>query len=854
MAVRPELPTFACLEPLEARLLLATTVFYDGFEDAFPGTPPNNWVVGNDPGTTTKAKWGDNYALAAAGDWSAFCADNGDANNGDARETYDNKLHTTMERQNVSLAGFTTAALTFQYWLNSEENTVNPADPYDYFTVNVKDQSGVWHNKVFFDSGDDSALGWQTKTVDLSAYAGQNNLTIQFRFDSDTSYVPPAPSGVWVDEISLIGNPLPDLSGYDCYAPASAFWGQTISLQGQVDNTGSVGTGAFTQQFYLSADTTWGNADDVLLGSYPHAALAASELGPDFNLSVTLPGAPPNAAFQPSGTYYIGMKTDALGAVAESDETNNSPGGPLWQWYDWDDIAIGYDTHVDLTVYKITDTSGTPGSANPGQDKSTFNSGETVRITLKAANAGALRNVQLGLVLYGPDNTTVVYDSHDPLKTPSGHVEDLVPAAPLAGASTGYYSFDWTLPSAAAPGAYDIVGAIRDSANWNFVLDNTAPGAGTVGSGPEAVVRDRIWRYEAAPANRTADDTSEYMMGKVQVNVVLPASTGVNSTEAWTIQEITDIKRELAEGVAWWTTTLPDAHLSFQFDFTYADHPISTTLEPITLTSDNDDLWMADMLTVLAPGTTGAVDDRLRTYADQTRRASGSDWAYTVFVVDDTQDADHMFADEWFAYADLGGPVAVMTYHNDGWGVDNMGMVFAHETGHIFYALDEYADSGSLYTDYSGYLNIQNTNAIDGNPHPATVVPSLMGESDRQATAYDGHTSSLTSLQMVGYRDTDADGILDILDTAPSISTTVLAANSVTGAIRVQTTGAIVPLSNNNPLGWGHDISLNTVSAIQYHLDGGPWLDVPAQDGAYDEPQETAILDLAGLANGAHHL
>lgn len=332
---------------------------------------------------------------------------------------------------------------------------------------------------------------------------------------------------------------------------------------------------------------------------------------------------------------------------------------------------------------------------------------------------------------------------------------------------------------------YDIVAAIRDSTNWNYVFDNTAPGAGTAGFGPEARVRDQLWRYQTQPANRTADDTSEYMMGKVLVNVVLPASTGANSTEAWTVQEITDIEREVAEGAGWWATTLPDAHLSFHIDTTYADNPISTTREPISQTPANDYLWMNDMLTVLAPGITGTTDERLQAYTDLTRRASGSDWAFTVFVVDDTNDADHAFAGSgaWFAYADLGGPVVVMTYHNDGWGIDSMGMVFAHETAHIFYALDEYSGSGDRYTDHSGYLNIQNLNAVDGNPHPETIVDSLMGEPDRQRKAFANHASSLTSLQMVGYRDSDSDHIPDILATPPSIATTILAQDVVAGSL-----------------------------------------------------------------------
>ena len=839
MTTHRDSPAPARMEMLEPRLLLSVVVLSEGFEGTFPGS----WTI-TSTGMDTSRRWGRNNVKAAEGTYSAFCGESGNM----TRNAYVNYETTTLERSGISLAAYSTYGLKFQYWLNTED--VN-----DYFTVSLKDKNNVWREE-FRDSGDKSADGWQSKLIDLSAYAGQTGVTLQFYFKSDSTYVPTAPSGVWLDEVSLLGNTLPDLTAADMSVSSSGFWGQTISLQGQVKNIGEAAAGAFTQKFYLSADTTWGNVDDWLLGTYSYpAGLAAGATGPSFSLSVTLPGVPPSG-YQPSGTYYIGMKTDYPSAVVESDETNNGPGGPANKWIDWDEISVGYNTHIDMTLYKVTDTSGTANSSSPGQAKSTFDPGEAVRITFKVSNAGITRSVQAGLVLYAPDNATVVYDSHDPAKTPSGQVEDNVPPAPLAEASTAYYSFDWVMPAGAAPGAYDVVAAVRDIGNWNFVLDNTAAGQGTVGFGPEARVRDQLWRTQAAPANRTSDDTSEYLMGRIWVNVVLPASTGAASTEAWTLQEIADIKREMAEGAAWWTTTLPDAHLSFTFDWSFADNPVATTLEPISQTPGNDYLWMNDMLAVLAPGTTGTTDERLRAYADLTRRATNSDWAYTVFVADDTNDADHMFAGSsgLFAYAMLGGPMVVMTYHNDGWGIDDMAMVFAHETAHMFYTLDEYAGSGAVYGDFSGYLNVQNLNAVDGNPSPATIVPSLMGETDKQRIAYDGHTSSPTSLQMLGYRDTDADGILDILDTLPTVATTVQSSDAATGAIQILATAGIVPRANNNPNGEGHAISLNTVSAIQYKVDEGVWLDLPAQNGAYDGPQETAVLQLAGLAGGSHHI
>jgi hypothetical protein len=820
---------------------LAVTVFSDDFEGVFP----DGWTVGNDSGVTT-SKWGDNQAKAAGGSWSAFCGDNGS----NTRDKYVNNLHTYMERRNVSLDGYVGATLSFKYWLNSQAD-------HDYFKVRVKDQSGTWH-EVYSDSGNDSALGWQSPSIDLSAYAGQTGLTIQYRFDADAGTVSTAPSGVWVDDVLMTAEapPAPDLVGSWFLIPDSAHWGETLGAEGRVYNQGQVGAGAFTQSFYLSADATWGDADDVFLGSYSHGALDAGAYGPYFDVALALPASPPGGEYASTGVYRIGMKTDSGGAVAEGDETNNGPGA-FDQWADWDRVSLSpmplSTAPIELTLFRISDTSGTRDTGSPGIWKDTFFPGETVRITLKAVNGYSPRAVQTTLLIYGPDNTTLVYDSHDPTKTGTGQKEDNSADSPLNQYETDYYSFDWTLPAGAAAGAYDLVGSIRLGTVWGTILDTTAPGAGTTSLGLDARLRDVFWRFYNTPENRTYEDTSEYLAGQICVNLVLPSSTGAASTEDWTSAEITNIEREITAGVSWWAVTMPDAHLSFVFDWTYADNPVSTTYEPITRPQSDEDLWINQVMDAIYPQSSGDYTTRVRQYDDYTRRATGSDWAFTVFVADDTVDTDNKFSDGYFAYAYVGGPFAVMTYDNDGWGIDSMEQVVAHETGHMFYALDEYAGS-DWYTAHSGYYNTQNLNAYDGNLNPSSRVNSIMAETSLQDAAYAAHTSSSTSLQMTGYKDTDSDHILDVLDTTPAIATTVQASDFLAGSIRIQATGTIVPLDNLNPKGSKHDLSLNVISAIQYRIDDGAWQTLSPADGYYDEYQETAVVDLAGLTGGNHHI
>lgn len=257
-----------------------TTVFSESFEGAWP----NSWVVGNDSGVTT-AKWGDNSAKHYAGSWSGFCADPG----GDAAVVYPNNLHTTMERQNVSLVGYNTANLEFHCYCNTEYG-------YDKLTVNVKN-GGTWSAPLLTLQG--SSGGWQFYSVNLSAYAGLSGLTIQFRFDSD---IRTTNEGVWLDDIVLSATPggaisatVKDTNGYVFTGPASvsrynSSFGpiDSKSTSGGVAIWSNVPTGTYNLEVYSNGEF-WGaaqttvtqnnTANVVIQRSEPYATKFATKLG-----------------------------------------------------------------------------------------------------------------------------------------------------------------------------------------------------------------------------------------------------------------------------------------------------------------------------------------------------------------------------------------------------------------------------------------------------------------------------------------------------------------------------------------------------------------------------------------------
>ncbi|MCR5163348.1 MAG: fibronectin type III domain-containing protein [Thermoguttaceae bacterium] len=343
----------------------------------------------------------------------------------------------------------------------------------------------------------------------------------------------------------------------------------------------------------------------------------------------------------------------------------------------------------------------------------------------------------------------------------------------------------------------------------------------------------------ASPANRAEDapgknSNSDIMIGNVFVRVVLLESNGQTdaSTENWTSDRIRTVKNEISEGLQWWEDTFdnyyPDSpiDLNFQIDFTYADSPFQTSYEPINHPHTDDYRWVSEFL--VSQGYAGgasrsAVNTSLGNYNYAMRLANDCDWAYTIFIADSFVDPDGKFTDSYFGYAWIGGPRLQLTYDNNGWGINDMSIVVAHETGHIFCALDEY-DVGSSYSSGSaswqetgGYYGVQNLNAWDS---PYGQTDSIMAGSSLQHKAWNKHISSESSLQMIGWRDSDGDGLIDYLDQPLTLTNANGLWNDETG-IFCFTGQSTVTCMRNRRTGYNH--TLNTVDVLQYQLDDGEW-------------------------------
>lgn len=334
---------------------------------------------------------------------------------------------------------------------------------------------------------------------------------------------------------------------------------------------------------------------------------------------------------------------------------------------------------------------------------------------------------------------------------------------------------------------------------------------------------------------------SQYMAGSVAVRLVLPESSGAidRSSADWTAAQIAAIRSHVQAGLDWWVARLPLARLSFQLQV----EVVPTDYEPIAYGLSEEGRWIGDTLARL--GFTGATYfDQAYAAANALRAERGTDWATTIFVVNSAGQASGAFADGRFAYAYIGGPFMVLTADAGAYGSSRIATVVAHELGHIFGALDQYAAAGIRCDQRSGYLDTPTSNSqFEGC---GTSFPSIMLE---PLGAFAAGQVDASALHQLGYRDSDADGLIDPLDTMPTLELQDHSLASSTGRPLIRGIARDVAFpSASLPA-----VSLNPIRAVEYRVDGGPWMTASPTDGAFDGVREPFSAELP-LYDGSYLL
>ena len=322
-------------------------------------------------------------------------------------------------------------------------------------------------------------------------------------------------------------------------------------------------------------------------------------------------------------------------------------------------------------------------------------------------------------------------------------------------------------------------------------------------------------------------DTSAFMAGEIHVNVVLFESNGKidANTENWSKDEIAKVISHVKNACTWWEEMWKKKNyigeLHFTLDLEHANTPFQTSYEPITHGAYRDDrLWIGEFLN--AQGYSGDKTRMLYQFTADTIVKHNADFAFNIFIVKADNDRDHYFSDSYRSYTlgrqyDGVSDTYILTAYSRPYDWYSS-QSFAHEMAHIFGAADEYPGQGN-YNDRTGYYGVQNTNAPDGNPNRNSIVPSLMNSSI--STAFERHTTSPQSLEMVGWRDSDGDRIIDVLDAPIEVTdfSSKLKLSDSTYDFRGTFTVKKVPNYNNTKA-----ITINSVDRLLYRYgESGEW-------------------------------
>lgn len=355
-------------------------------------------------------------------------------------------------------------------------------------------------------------------------------------------------------------------------------------------------------------------------------------------------------------------------------------------------------------------------------------------------------------------------------------------------------------------------------------------------------------------------DQSAYALGTMALNVVFVESNGAidPNQENWTPEQLARVHEQIDLAVNFWEQQTagyhPNARLQITVDYANGGVPIETSYEPINRAGNLGaiSLWTNEVLEQVFYE--GVPVSNTNTLNEVARYVHDTNWAATMFVVNDEVDADNKFTNGAFAFSVIGGPHLVTTYGNDGWGIDRFHRVLSHEMGHLFFALDEYEESNARNTSRSGYLNGINGNAErDGTGRIVTPPQphALMLDNTLELSEF--------SKVQVGLLDSDGDSVPDILDSPPILKDVSTAADPDAGWFQLVATAEVTAIPNLNTFNLGLNSSgspmtINWLTGAEYRLDLGDWTAVTAADGSFGDYVEGLELTLQDLARGEHLL
>ncbi|NIM58079.1 MAG: hypothetical protein GTO16_03925 [Candidatus Aminicenantes bacterium] len=247
-----------------------------------------------------------------------------------------------------------------------------------------------------------------------------------------------------------------------------------------------------------------------------------------------------------------------------------------------------------------------------------------------------------------------------------------------------------------------------------------------------------IDRFRGEKYGFLSPGNSDSLIGTVACCLFFVESDGsINPDKyTWTQAAIDLIYNQCLTGLSWWASTAQARGISLSFTLSYYKSPDTDQgYEPIDHSSDDDDLWINAIMSNLGY-TIGSKFTRVDAFNTDLKTQAGTDWAFSAFIAYNPtgEGADDRFTDERFAYAYLGGPYTQLLYKNNGWAVSDTWRIMAHETGHIFWACDEYYTAGyggcTSCNPCNSYRPILNGNCEHTDCNPDNTVACIMRHSE----------------------------------------------------------------------------------------------------------------------------
>jgi hypothetical protein len=357
--------------------------------------------------------------------------------------------------------------------------------------------------------------------------------------------------------------------------------------------------------------------------------------------------------------------------------------------------------------------------------------------------------------------------------------------------------------------------------------------------------------------NRLIFQNSEFMVGDILALLIYPESLGPG--ENWTDGMLSQAGGACVQAMLYYQEAFPQAPIDFNFKSVAR---AQTTTEPINFESASQATWITDVMNNLDyPGDESQYLNLVHQHNNEWREHYGSDWVFTAFIVNSTNDPDHRFGlrpAKFFrlGFGHLGGPLMAIPFPTGVSGITPLKQVFIYELGHIFWA--QYESLGvteSDCNDRAGYLNAKNWNKLVGigplgareGCSPSQTPQLCVMNIEDVFYYYDGPPCDFTKA-MLGLLDANNNRVPDAVDAAPIIEFENTALETVITDqfdVRFQAISSAVPNRNSRQPEEQRISYALPIKNVNYWVNSSGPLSLVPDDGVFDEDIEefTAHID-----------